>query len=570
MFPPLADPAGLPRRVLVVAPHADDEVLGCGGMLAFHAGRGDAVRVLVLTDGAAGDEDGRSVDIRDERRRESVAAGEILGVTDHRFCGFPDGDLGGATELAERLAAEIAEFDAELVYGPSPQEFHQDHRAAAAALLAAAARDARPRLYHLYGVNTNPHASVLYDTSALWEVKERALRAFATQMAYQDLVEKCAAVDRSRTVNVPDPAVVRAEGFAAFESPRAAEYARVTEQLVRTVAHDDLLDGGAARARAATRRADALRAAELGVPETTAVVSTWNKVDEVCANVDALLRQRLAFAEIVVVDNCSKDGTAERLAKDYPEVRVIRTPDASYGACETFNIGFASVTTPWLAILDDDVVLPDDWLEKASLRLAQEPESTALLSTKVVEPNMPDSYKNSQRVNSERYMSTFRGCGSLAKVEPLRRAGFYDERLFIYGNERDLTCRLLADGHRVLQYPGVTTFHSTPFGLQMGKRSLYYHARNAWLTQLKYAPFGDLLRMPWLVLTKVILRGSKKEDAGAVTDAVGTIGIGRSLRQTKGAWWILAKAVASVLWNVPYCLKRRRPVHAPDFRLPIE
>ncbi len=165
-------------------------------------------------------------------------------------------------------------------------------------------------------------------------------------------------------------------------------------------------------------------------------------------------------------------------------------------------------------------------------------------------------------------MSTFRGCASLARTSALREVGGYDERLFIYGNERDLTCRLLNLGYRVLQYPGTGVFHKTPFGIKMGKRSLYYHARNAWLTMLKYAPLADLLKMPFLVF-RVILRGESKEARGDVTDATGTIGIGRSLRETKGAWWVVVRAGFSVLANVPYCLRHRRPVRAPDFELPI-
>jgi GT2 family glycosyltransferase len=272
---------------------------------------------------------------------------------------------------------------------------------------------------------------------------------------------------------------------------------------------------------------------------------------------------------VVVVDNCSSDSTVATLRERYPEVRLVVMPHSAYGACETFNIGFACVTTPLLAILDDDVVLPPEWLEKTTARLLQEPDSTAILSTKVVEPEMPESYRRSPRVNTERYMSTFRGCGSLARTAALREAGFYDERLFIYGNERDLTCRLLNLGYRVLQYPGVETFHRTPFGIKLGRRSLYYHARNAWLSMLKYAPLGQLLRLPVLVLTKVLLRGDEREARGEVSDAVGTIGIGKSIRQTKGAWWVLARAAGSVLLNVPYCLRRRQPVRAPDFELPI-
>jgi len=171
-----------------------------------------------------------------------------------------------------------------------------------------------------------------------------------------------------------------------------------------------------------------------------------------------------------------------------------------------------------------------------------------------------------------RYMSTFRGCGSLARRRDIQRAGYYDERLFIYGNERDLTCRLLNLGLRVLQDPGIETYHKTPFGIQMGKRSLFYHARNAWLSMLKYAPLKDLLRLPYLVLTKVFLSKGEGDQAGAEKkklDATGTLGIGKSIRETKGAYWVLFKAGLSVLYNLPYCLKRRAPVRAKDFELPL-
>ena len=60
------------------------------------------------------------------------------------------------------------------------------------------------------------------------------------------------------------------------------------------------------------------------------------------------------------------------------------------------------------------------------------------------------------------------------------------------------------------------------------------------------------------------------EEGGEVTDATGTIGIGRSLRETPGAWWVILKAAGSVLWNLPYCIRHRRPVSHPDFELPLE
>jgi len=554
LYPPILDPATLPRRVLVVAPHADDEVFACGGMMAFHVDLGATVRVLVLTDGSLGDPDAYDGDIVETRRRESLLAGEALGVRDYRFLEYADGSLGTADDLVGRLAAELEDYAPELVYGPSPQEMHPDHRAASRALFAALVRGPERRVL-LYGVNAQVTAGALFDTTPVFDRKLEAVRCFRSQMAYFDLVGKARAVDMARTVNVEDPNVRYLEGFTDLSSRRLAEYG---ERFAGVL---DLVFPAPAAAAGAAPADDRWAA--------TAVISTWNKADVLCENLASLRAQTRPFASIVVVDNASTDGTAERVTREFPEVRLVVMPHSGYGACETFNIGFASVGTPLVAILDDDVTLPPTWLAAAVARLAAEPETTAVVSTEVIEPGMPPGYLARSKEAGRRYMSTFRGCGSLARTEVLRRAGFYDERLFIYGNERDLTCRILNLGYRVLQDPEIETFHKTPFGIQMGKRSLYYHARNAFLSMLKYAPLSDLVRLPFLAFTRVVLRRPASEDRGDVTDATGTIGIGRSVRETPGAAWILVKAASSVLANVPYCLRHRRPVRSPDFELPL-
>ncbi|HKD99652.1 MAG TPA: glycosyltransferase [Planctomycetota bacterium] len=301
-------------------------------------------------------------------------------------------------------------------------------------------------------------------------------------------------------------------------------------------------------------------------PGATAVISSWNRKDVVRENLVSLRAQKTPFAEIVVVDNHSTDGTLEMLDREFPEVRAIVMPHSGYGACETFNIGFASVRTELTAILDDDVVLPPDWLEKLLAKLATEPETTAMLSTKVVEPGMPDEFVKSDAVNRERFMATFRGCGTLARTEVLAAAGGYDERFFIYGNERDLASRILALGYRIKQFPEVVTFHKTPFGMKKGKRSLYFHARNFWLYALKNVPLRDLAAFPFRFLARKLRRRAPD----ALTDATGAIGAFDNIRETPGGWWIVAKAtIAAFTVHLPYCLKRRAPVHAPDFELPL-
>ncbi|MFT7484346.1 MAG: LmbE family N-acetylglucosaminyl deacetylase/GT2 family glycosyltransferase [Candidatus Paceibacteria bacterium] len=535
-FPPLLGLDHLEDRVLCIAPHPDDEVIACGGVLALHAARGDAVLVVVLS---ASDDP----DLARLRAEECRAGLRELGVSEVHFLGQRDGHLSESPELADLLLAEIERFGPKLIYAPSPFERHPDHRAAFDCLASLGPALGQTRAL-LWGVNSPAPRDLLVDTTAQVGVKSRALAAHCSQNPGGSLSDKVAALDRAATINVD---LQQVQAVEAFSDKRCSELQ----------AHGALV-------------AQIMTPTDTDRPRTTAVLTSFNKRDDVRENLAAIFKQTLPFERVIVVDNASSDGTQEMIREEFPQVQLVVMPNSAYGACETFNVGFASSNTPLTAILDDDIVMPPEWLELATARIEAEPDSTAIVSTKVVEPGMPESYRNAPALNTERYMSTFRGCASLARTQALREAGFYDERLFIYGNERDLTCRLLNLGYRVLQYPGAEVFHKTPFGIKPGPRSLFYHARNAWLTMLKYAPLEDLLRLPFLVLSRVVLRGSEEEATGDVTDATGTIGIGSSLRETPGALGIVLKAASSVLWNLPYCLKHRDPVSAKDFELPLD
>ena len=304
----------------------------------------------------------------------------------------------------------------------------------------------------------------------------------------------------------------------------------------------------------------------------SAVISTWNKRDAVLANVAALKAGRRVPDEIVVVDNCSRDGTAAALRAAHPDVVLVVMPHDRKGACETFNIGFRTATGDAIAIMDDDVVATHDWLATLEAALVAEPLTTALISSRVIEPGMPEGYQRAELARGRYYAATFRGCGTLARAEVLAATGGYDERFFIYGNERDLATRILNLGGRVLLCPEVVTFHATPFGLKAGKRSLYYHVRNFWLYSFKHCAWRDVLHSAWVLARKALFgargaRGANGDDHAS--EATGTIGLDASVKSTPGGHWIAVKATLNALLNLPYCLKRRRVCRAPDFRLPV-
>lgn len=131
------------RRALVVAPHPDDETIGCGGTLARLARHDTHVEVVVCTDGEAtiGSSHEPAMTAR-LRRAETAAACERLGVGPPVALGLPDGKLSSHLEvLAARLEERLVAVDPQVVLVPWVLERHPDHRAVVAALARTAPRD---------------------------------------------------------------------------------------------------------------------------------------------------------------------------------------------------------------------------------------------------------------------------------------------------------------------------------------------------------------------------------------------------------------------------------------------
>jgi N-acetylglucosamine malate deacetylase 1 len=117
-------------RVLVVAPHADDETLGAGGTIARHARAGHEVHVVVMTGPGEGEHPVFPRSTWDVVRAEARRACEILGVADLTFRELP------AVQVAEeplwRLNREtVSVVDAvrpDVLFVPFPHDLHRDHR----------------------------------------------------------------------------------------------------------------------------------------------------------------------------------------------------------------------------------------------------------------------------------------------------------------------------------------------------------------------------------------------------------------------------------------------------------
>jgi LmbE family N-acetylglucosaminyl deacetylase len=183
-------------RVLALAPHADDEVIGCGGTLAMHRAQGDRVTVLIAFDGALGGDP-------EVRRREALAAGARLGVRDYRFWNHPEGhepDTASFSAAADELAWLLRDEPPDIVYAPWIGEHHVDHHVLSRVARAALELAHFDGLALGYEVWTPLVAERVVDVTGMWPRKLAALAEHRSQLAHNDLVHKALGLAAHRSL----------------------------------------------------------------------------------------------------------------------------------------------------------------------------------------------------------------------------------------------------------------------------------------------------------------------------------------------------------------------------------
>ncbi|GJM22378.1 MAG: hypothetical protein DHS20C15_22930 [Planctomycetota bacterium] len=214
---PLSPPAaprvveGLPgdSPVLVLAPHPDDESLGCGATLALHAEAGHAVHAVFLTSGVHG-APGGAADPQAyiaTRRAEAEAAAQQLGLASTSFWGLPDSMVVTQADLhavVERLVALLDELRPALVYAPHAGEQHSDHHFVALAIERAAKRAAQTPRVLGYEVWSPLVADLVVDVTAVYARKLAAVDCYVSQLEHTDLRGAVEGMNRYRAILLPD------------------------------------------------------------------------------------------------------------------------------------------------------------------------------------------------------------------------------------------------------------------------------------------------------------------------------------------------------------------------------
>jgi LmbE family N-acetylglucosaminyl deacetylase len=188
-------------NVLVLAPHPDDEAIGCGGALCRHADKGDRIVVVFLTSGELGLKHLAREMAWSIREKEARNAAKILGAAELHFLRGPDWMTGGhKRKLAAALRPILQREMPQLVYLPHPCEWHPDHKAALPIVRAALKQVKIPKpLLRTYEVWTPlTEYDHVENISAVMSRKLRAVRAHRSQIGEFDYVRAARGLNQFR------------------------------------------------------------------------------------------------------------------------------------------------------------------------------------------------------------------------------------------------------------------------------------------------------------------------------------------------------------------------------------
>lgn len=201
------------KNVLVLAPHMDDEIIGCGGVICKHVQNRDRVAVVYFTRGDKGNKDFLSDNtLSDIRKTEIQYSNEILGIQKSYYLDFEDGTDNDWSSKKKELREIYNSFNPDLVYVPPYYDLHLDHRKTNW-LFKEATESLNVCDLCIYEVWTPINPNIIINITQEIDAKISAICACRTQIDSVDYVSFIKNLNRYRSSFAMSPLVKFAECF---------------------------------------------------------------------------------------------------------------------------------------------------------------------------------------------------------------------------------------------------------------------------------------------------------------------------------------------------------------------
>lgn len=300
---------------------------------------------------------------------------------------------------------------------------------------------------------------------------------------------------------------------------------------------------------------------------------SWNGAHLLPECLASLRAQTAADAlEIVVVDNASTDGTAELLARDHPEVRVVRSP-RNVGFAGGVALGTRDCTRDQILLLNNDATLAPDALERLSDGLDVPGGRVGAVTAKILlagwykeadegevdapagrsfrrgdtllVPCGPEEPGARRLVNSTGNVVTPDGAGAdrdwladdgtestdpdvfgfcggaaLLRRDALESVGGFDADLFLYYEDTDVSWKLRAAGWEIRYVAGAVAEHRHAASSDATSPLFrYYNTRNSVIVAWRHAPWAVVARATARQTAGLLLAAARRSEPTPVLNA---------------------------------------------------
>ncbi len=216
------------------------------------------------------------------------------------------------------------------------------------------------------------------------------------------------------------------------------------------------------------------------------VVLSWNRREELRRTLACACPEACAAGEVIVVDNGSRDGSAEMVRRCFPEVRLLALPENV--GIQGLNVGLRAARGEVIVLLDDDSSPLPGALAQVAAAFRQDPALGIAACRIDGPPGWWEATWPWDGAERRAEVPTFVGCGAGLRRAALARAGEFDGAFFLYQNELDLAVRVAGSGYTVRYFPEIRFVHAVSPSHRTSRRADYYGLRNLLWILWKYLP----------------------------------------------------------------------------------
>ncbi|HCW93154.1 MAG TPA: hypothetical protein DHM44_05690 [Flexistipes sinusarabici] len=223
-------------------------------------------------------------------------------------------------------------------------------------------------------------------------------------------------------------------------------------------------------------------------PLISCLILNWNKKNETLQCLDSVNKQNYPNIEIVLIDNCSDDGSTETIIKTYPNIKLIKL-DKNYGCPGGRNKGIEYCSGEFIFFCDNDGILHRDAIRNA-IECISKSKDIAIVTGLVKNFETESEIDTKYDLSNPKCMETnlFQGGVSLHRKSIYSEVGFYPSDYMYGGEETYLSYLVLDAGYKIFKSDQVILWHKNVSSFENNEIKTIQKWTNAFMNAYQLYP----------------------------------------------------------------------------------